>query len=97
MAALALRIGLGGLIHRGRRENTARMRRTCWSRGTPDSVIPSCPLGDRFSIGDIPLGCGVWRWFAMDIERPETPNLKRWFDRLSERPAFAKIVLHPLT
>ena len=53
--------------------------------------------GDELTIGDIPLGCALWRWFALDVDRPETPNLQRWFDRLSERPAFTKIVLHPLT
>lgn len=53
--------------------------------------------GDAYSIGDIPLGCGVWRWFGLSVERPETPHLRAWFDRLSERPAFRKVVLHPLT
>ena len=53
--------------------------------------------GDELTIGDIPLGCALWRWFALDVEKPATPNLQRWFDRLSERPAFRKIVLHPLT
>lgn len=53
--------------------------------------------GDEFTMGDIPLGCGVWRWLALPIERPETPHLQLWFDRLSERPAFRKVVLHPLS
>jgi glutathione S-transferase len=53
--------------------------------------------GDQFTIGDVPLGCGLWRWFALDVEKPDAPNLQRWFDRLKERPAFKKIVLHPLT
>ena len=53
--------------------------------------------GDELTIGDIPLGCGLWRWFALDVEKPETLHLKRWFDELSQRPAFRKIVLHPLT
>ena len=53
--------------------------------------------GDQFSIGDMPLGCSLWRWFAMPVERPPTPNLERWFAQLKERPAFRKVVLHPLT
>ncbi len=53
--------------------------------------------GDDFTAGDIPLGCGVWRWMALPIERPALPQLQRWFDALAERPAFRKIVMLPLT
>ena len=54
-------------------------------------------VGDELTIGDIPMGCGIWRWFGLEIERPELPHLKRWFDALSARPAYKKIVLLPLT
>lgn len=53
--------------------------------------------GDTFTMGDIPVGCGVWRWMALPIERPPLPNLQRWFDALAQRPAFAKVVMTPLT
>jgi glutathione S-transferase len=53
--------------------------------------------GDSFTMGDIPLGCGVWRWMALPIERPPLPNLQRWFEALRTRPAYAKIVMHPLS
>ena len=53
--------------------------------------------GDTFTMGDIPLGCGVWRWMTLPIERPEYPNLDRWFATLKARPAYQKIVMHPLT
>lgn len=53
--------------------------------------------GDTFTMGDIPLGCGIWRWFALPIERPALPNVQRWFDTLSERPAYRKVVRTPLT
>ncbi|MEO8135070.1 MAG: glutathione S-transferase family protein [Betaproteobacteria bacterium] len=53
--------------------------------------------GDVFTAGDISVGCGVWRWMALPIERAELPNVRRWFDLLSERPSFKKIVMHPLT
>ena len=53
--------------------------------------------GDQFSIGDIPVGCGVWRWMAMPIERPPLPNLERWFAKLGERPAFRRVVMRPLS
>ena len=49
------------------------------------------------TIGDIALVTGVWRWMALPIDRPERPNLRRWFDSLAARPAFAAIVMQPLT
>ncbi|MBK9605594.1 MAG: glutathione S-transferase [Betaproteobacteria bacterium] len=53
--------------------------------------------GDAFTMGDIPVGCGVWRWMGMPIERPALPNLQRWFDALAKRPAFRKAVMQPLS
>jgi glutathione S-transferase len=48
-------------------------------------------------MGDIPMGCAVWRWFGLQIDRPELPNLQRWFDHLRQRPAYSGIVMLPLT
>ena len=42
--------------------------------------------GDDFSLGDIPVGIMTYRWFNLDIERKELPNLGRWHDALSLRP-----------
>jgi len=53
--------------------------------------------GDKFTVSDIALGCGVWRWMALPIERPELPNVQRWFDSLAARPAYKKIVMLPLS
>jgi glutathione S-transferase len=53
--------------------------------------------GDDLTMGDIPMGCGVWRWYGLQFERPELPNLQRWFDDLRERPAYQGVVLLPLT
>ncbi len=53
--------------------------------------------GESFSMGDIPLACGMWRWLALPIERPPNPNVQRWFDALAQRPAFKKLVMQPLT
>jgi glutathione S-transferase len=53
--------------------------------------------GDELTIGDIPVGCAVWRWFGLQIERPELPSLKRWFDLLRQRPAYSSVVMLPLT
>jgi len=53
--------------------------------------------GERFTMGDIPLGCEVQRWMRVPIERPAFPNVQAWFGRLCERPAFKKIVDVPLS
>ncbi len=53
--------------------------------------------GDAFTMGDIGLGCGIWRWMALPIERPALQNVQRWFDALARRPAYAKVVMMPLT
>ena len=54
-------------------------------------------VGDAFTIGDIAMGCGVWRWLSLPIEHPGLPNVRRWFDRLSLRPPYRKAVMLPLT
>jgi len=53
--------------------------------------------GERFAMGDIPLGCFVYAWFAMPIERPDLPHLAAWYERLKQRSAYRKVVMTPLT
>jgi glutathione S-transferase len=45
-------------------------------------------LGDGFSMGDIPLGAIMYKFFNLDIERPSLPNIEAWYARLCERPAY---------
>ena len=52
--------------------------------------------GKQFSIGDIPLGIAVYRWLAMDIKRPERPNILAWYERLCQRPAYKEHIMIPL-
>ena len=53
--------------------------------------------GDAPTMGDVPVGCIAYRWYAMDIERPELPNLEAWYARLRERPAFREHAMIPLS
>jgi glutathione S-transferase len=53
--------------------------------------------GDRLTMGDIPIGCAAYRYFALDIERPSLPNMEAWYVRLTGRPAFQDHVMLPLT
>lgn len=52
--------------------------------------------GAEFTLGDIPLGCVVHRWFSLPIARPEQAHLRAWYDRLLARPAYATHVARPL-
>jgi len=53
--------------------------------------------GEGYTMGDIPLGCAVWRWMALPIERPRLSNIERWFEALTQRSAYRKLVMLPLT
>jgi len=53
--------------------------------------------GEHLTMGDIPLGCFIYRWYALPIERAEFPHLAAWYARLAERPAFRDNVMLPLT
>ena len=51
-------------------------------------------IGDDFTMADIPVGIYGYRWYAFeDIERKDLPNLKRWYDQLTERPGFREFVM----
>jgi glutathione S-transferase len=49
--------------------------------------------GDRLTIGDIPVGCTLYRYFTLPIIRPSLPNLEAWYKRLQERPAYRQHVM----
>ena len=49
--------------------------------------------GDAFTMGDIPLGCIVYRYFNVEVERPPLPHVEAWYQRLSARPAYRSHVM----
>lgn len=53
--------------------------------------------GDDFGVGDIPVGVYAHTFFTLDIDRPDLPHLRAWYERLREREAYAKSVMIPLT
>lgn len=53
--------------------------------------------GERFGIGDIPLGCIAYAWFNLEIGRPRLSALEGWYDRIAQRPAWRKAVMTGLT
>lgn len=51
--------------------------------------------GDMFSMADMPAGVLVYRYFELEIRRPDAPTVQAWRARLAERPAYAKWVMRP--
>ena len=51
--------------------------------------------GNTFTMADIPAGMMLYRWFEMDIVRPDTPHVEAWYARLRERPAYRKAICIP--
>ena len=50
-------------------------------------------LGDQLTLGDIPTGAFLFRYFTMDIERPPLPHLERYYNDLKQRPAYQDAVM----
>ncbi len=50
--------------------------------------------GTAFSVGDIPLGAVIYRYFNVPVERPKLPNIEAWYERLTERPAYKDHVMN---
>ncbi|NDL62870.1 glutathione S-transferase family protein [Acerihabitans arboris] len=53
--------------------------------------------GDKFGIGDIPMGCFAYNWFTLDIERKPRTHLQTWYEAISSRHAFQTRVMLPLS
>jgi glutathione S-transferase len=49
--------------------------------------------GSAFTMGDIPLGTGFYRYFEMGLPTPEVPNVRAWYARLCQRPAYRAHVM----
>lgn len=44
--------------------------------------------GETFTVGDIPIGLVVNRWFHLDFDKPDYPCVAAYYEKLSERPAY---------
>ena len=53
--------------------------------------------GNTFTMGDIPMGVALHRWFLLPIERPAYPKLAGYYERLKQRPGFAQHCAAPLS
>ncbi|MBS0409560.1 MAG: glutathione S-transferase [Proteobacteria bacterium] len=62
-----------------------------------DALLAARPYvaGDILTMGDLPAGTLLYRWYEMDIPRPALPHLEAWYARLGARPAYQAQVMRP--
>ena len=62
-----------------------------------DRVLAERPFiaGDSLSLGDIAAGSNLYRYFELDIKRPDVPHVEAWYERLKLRPAYREHVMVP--
>ena len=49
--------------------------------------------GDAFTLADIQFGHILFRYFDLEIARPDLPALQRYYEALTARPAFSEHVM----
>ncbi len=66
--------------------------------GIADKALGASPwfAGDKLTFGDIVLGVLYWRYSCLDCTRPDTPNVRRWFEALQQRAPYRKWVMVPV-
>jgi glutathione S-transferase len=52
-------------------------------------------MGHELTLADIPAGTSLYRYFELDIERPDLPHVAAWYARLQQRPAYRENVMVP--
>lgn len=52
-------------------------------------------LGDDLSLADIPIGTHLYRYFGIEISRPDVPNVQRWYEELQAREPYRRHVMVP--
>ncbi len=51
--------------------------------------------GDTLTIGDIAVGAQLYRYFELEIDRPDLPQVEGWYARLKDRAAYREHVMVP--
>jgi glutathione S-transferase len=52
-------------------------------------------LGDALTLADITAGTSLYRYFELEIERPQLRQVERWYHALAQRPAYREHVMIP--
>ncbi|MBI1187588.1 MAG: glutathione S-transferase [Alphaproteobacteria bacterium] len=60
-----------------------------------DAALADRPYlaGDNLTLADIPLGATLYRYFNLEIARPNVPYVEAWRQRLEARPAYQTHVM----
>ncbi|MDR7343859.1 glutathione S-transferase [Pantoea alhagi] len=51
--------------------------------------------GDRLTVADIMFGTLLYRYYTLEITRPALPALEKYYQRLTQRPAYQEHVMVP--
>lgn len=59
-----------------------------------DQILMSRPYlaGESLSLADFAFASFLYRYYTLEISRPELPHLNNYYDRLCERPAYVEHV-----
>ena len=59
-----------------------------------DAHLAACDFvaGSSFTMGDIPLGCSVDRWYKLPLVRQSHPHVERWYAALCRRKGARQVV-----
>lgn len=65
--------------------------------GVLEKVLSDQPFlaGRRFTMGDIPAGTALYRWYGMGLSVPKLPAVREWYERLTRRSAYREHVMVP--
>jgi glutathione S-transferase len=78
-------------------ENAAGRLGSFWRRLDDHLAKRRFVAGERFTMGDIPVGATCYRYYQLAIERPKLAALEAWYGRLQERAPYRTHVMLPLT
>lgn len=75
----------------------AALARCAGHFGKLDRLLEGRPflLGDALTLADITAGTSLYRYFELEIERPQLRQVERWYRALQQRPAFREHVMIP--
>lgn len=64
-----------------------------------DSVLEGHKFlcGNNLSLGDIPVGAMLYRYFELEIERPSVPNVEAWYKCLKQHQAYRTHIMIPFS
>ncbi|HET6304899.1 MAG TPA: glutathione S-transferase family protein [Myxococcota bacterium] len=75
----------------------AKSLASIWQRLAEHLTHRSFVVGERFTMGDIPVGAMYHRYHALGVAEQEPKSLAVWYERLEERPAYRAHVMLPLS